>query len=240
MARRRSPARLVIALSVAAALAIFLVYTALAGGTPVAAAQPGRGPRRARERRRQGRRPADGRAQEPGGLRFTIRDVEGTATLPVVYKGSVPDLFKTGRDVSVEGSLQNGVFVAGQARDEVPVEVHEQAFLMPGLGSAALVVAFGLVVYAAVAGGYAAYRGRRRLLESATNALYAAFGSVLLAAIVLLAALARHDFSFAYVASHTSRELPLGYTLASFWSGQEGSLLLWLLVLTGWARPPSP
>ena len=104
---------------------------------------------------------------------------------------------------------------------------------MPSLGSAALVVAFGLVVYSAVAGGYAAYRGRRRLLDSATNALYAAFAGVLLAAFVLFAALARHDFSFAYVASHTSRELPLGYTLASFWSGQEGSLLLWLLVLTG-------
>jgi cytochrome c-type biogenesis protein CcmF len=104
---------------------------------------------------------------------------------------------------------------------------------MPGLGSAALVVAFGLVVYAAIAGGYAAYRGRRRLLESATNALFASFVSVFLAAIVLLAGLARHDFSFSYVASHTSRELPLGYTLSSFWSGQEGSLLLWLLVLTG-------
>jgi cytochrome c-type biogenesis protein CcmF len=104
---------------------------------------------------------------------------------------------------------------------------------MPGLGSAALVVAFGLVLYAALAGGYAAYRGRRRLLDSATNALYASFACVFLAALVLLAALARHDFSFSYVASHTSHELPLGYTLASFWSGQEGSLLLWLLVLTG-------
>ena len=104
---------------------------------------------------------------------------------------------------------------------------------MPELGRAALVVAFGLVVYAALAGGYAAHRGRRRLLESATNALFAAFASVFLAALVLLAALARHDFSFSYVASHTSRQLPLGYTLSSFWSGQEGSLLLWLLVLTG-------
>ena len=51
--------------------------------------------------------------------------------------------------------------------------------------------------------------------------------------LVLLAALARHDFSFTYVADHTSRELPLGYTLAAFWGGQQGSLLLWLLVLTG-------
>ena len=104
---------------------------------------------------------------------------------------------------------------------------------MPELGRAALVVAFGLVVYAALAGGYAAFRGRRRLLESATNALFAAFGSVAVAALVLLAALARHDFSFSYVASHTSRELPLGYTLSAFWGGQQGSLLLWLLVLTG-------
>jgi len=102
---------------------------------------------------------------------------------------------------------------------------------MPSLGSAALVVAFGLVVYSAVAGGYAAYRGRRRLLDSATNALYAAFASVLLAAVVLLAALTRHDFSFAYVASHTSRELPTGYTISAFWGGQEGSLLLWVLIL---------
>jgi cytochrome c-type biogenesis protein CcmF len=104
---------------------------------------------------------------------------------------------------------------------------------VPELGRAALVVAFGLVVYAALAGGYAAFRGRRRLLDSAANALFAAFASVAVAALVLLGALARHDFSFSYVASHTSRELPLGYTLASFWSGQAGSLLLWLLVLTG-------
>jgi len=50
---------------------------------------------------------------------------------------------------------------------------------------------------------------------------------------VLLVALAGRDFSFVYVSRSTSRELPLGYTLASFWSGQAGSLLLWFLVLTG-------
>jgi len=49
----------------------------------------------------------------------------------------------------------------------------------------------------------------------------------------LLIALASRDFSFTYVSRSTSRELPLGYTLASFWSGQAGSLLLWFLVLTG-------
>src|SRR6202022_2216976 len=55
------------------------------------------------------------------------------------------------------------------------------------------------------------------------------------AAAVLWAALARRDFSFVYVADHTSRKLPIGYALAGFWSGQEGSLLLWLLILSGYA-----
>ena len=104
---------------------------------------------------------------------------------------------------------------------------------MPELGRAALVAALGLILYAAVFGAYAAWRGRRRLLDSATNALYAAFAAVGVASLVLLAALAGRDFSFDYVARSTSRELPLSYTLAAFWSGQEGSLLLWLLVLTG-------
>ena len=46
------------------------------------------------------------------GLRFQLRDVKGMTAVPVVYKGSVPDLFKTGRDVVVDGRLLNGVFVA--------------------------------------------------------------------------------------------------------------------------------
>ncbi|HJS70209.1 MAG TPA: cytochrome c biogenesis protein CcsA, partial [Gaiellaceae bacterium] len=104
---------------------------------------------------------------------------------------------------------------------------------MPELGRAALVAAFGLILYAVIVGAYAAWRGRRRLLDSATNALFAAFAAVGVASLVLLAALARNDFSLDYVARLTSRELPNGYTLAAFWSGQEGSLLLWLLVLTG-------
>src|ERR671934_1319132 len=106
---------------------------------------------------------------------------------------------------------------------------------MPDLGRAALVTAFLLLAYATVAGTLAAARRRRRLAASAQNALIAALGAAGVATVVLLAALARHDFSFQYVADHTSRELPLGYTLTAFWGGQEGSLLLWLLVLTGYA-----
>jgi cytochrome c-type biogenesis protein CcmF len=106
---------------------------------------------------------------------------------------------------------------------------------MPDLGRAALVTAFLLLAYASVAGAIAAQARRRRLARSAQNALLAGFASSAVAVVVLLSALARHDFSFRYVAQHTSKELPLGYTLTAFWGGQEGSLLLWLFVLCGYA-----
>ena len=104
---------------------------------------------------------------------------------------------------------------------------------MPELGRAALVVTLGLSVYALVAGAAAARLGRRRLAQSAQNALVAAFFTTVVASAVLLAALLRHDFSFTYVARTTSEALPTAYTISAFWGGQEGSLLLWLLILTG-------
>jgi cytochrome c-type biogenesis protein CcmF len=106
---------------------------------------------------------------------------------------------------------------------------------MAPLGRAALLLAFGLVLYALVAGSYAAWKRRRRLAVSAQNALLAAFPVTLVAAIVLVVALGRRDMTFVYVWQHTSHKLPLGYALSAFWGGQEGSLLLWLLVLTGYA-----
>src|SRR5918996_4593166 len=106
---------------------------------------------------------------------------------------------------------------------------------MPELGRAALIICLGLSAYATIVGVYAARRGRRRLAGSAQNALVAAFGATVVASGVLLAALVRRDFSFTYVYEHTSRALPDRYAVSAFWGGQEGSLLLWLLVLTGFA-----
>ena len=106
---------------------------------------------------------------------------------------------------------------------------------MPELGRAALVLCLGLSFYAVVAGAYAARKGLRRLALSASNALIAAFAAAAAGSAVLFVALARHDFSFTYVAQHTSSKLPLGYSLSAFWGGQEGSMLLWLLVLTGYS-----
>ncbi|HKS79305.1 MAG TPA: cytochrome c biogenesis protein CcsA, partial [Gaiellaceae bacterium] len=106
--------------------------------------------------------------------------------------------------------------------------------LMAALGRAALLLAFGLVLYALIAGSFAAWKRRRRLALSAQNALIAAFPVTLVAAVLLLVALGRRDMTFLYVWQHTSHKLPLAYALSAFWGGQEGSLLLWLLVLTGY------
>jgi cytochrome c-type biogenesis protein CcmF len=106
---------------------------------------------------------------------------------------------------------------------------------MPELGRAALIVCLGLALYAVVAGAIAARQRRQRLAESAQNAIVASFAAALVGSAVLFTALVQNDFSFVYVADHTSRELPLGYTISAFWGGQEGSLLLWLLILTGFS-----
>ncbi len=112
MARRGSPARLIVALSVAAVLAVFLLYTSIAGGgTPVLRPSQlaGHHGRVSLMGQVVGTQSGDAHA---AGLRFQLRDVKGTTAVPVVYKGSVPDLFKTGRDVVVDGRLRNGIFVA--------------------------------------------------------------------------------------------------------------------------------
>lgn len=110
-----SPARLVIALSVAAALAIFVVYTALAGNG-VADLTPsslvGHTGNVSLMGKVVGRTQGDSYSRS--GLRFRLKDI-GHATparLAVVYHGSVPDQFKTGRDVVLQGTLRDGLFVA--------------------------------------------------------------------------------------------------------------------------------
>jgi cytochrome c-type biogenesis protein CcmE len=112
VAHGRSPVRLVVALSVAAVLAVFLLYTSFAGGsTP--SLQP------SELRGHEGRVVLGGKVKGPvsgnaraQGLRFALSDVKGSGTVPVVYTGSVPDLFRVGREVMLTGQVENGVFVA--------------------------------------------------------------------------------------------------------------------------------
>jgi len=111
-----SPARLVIALSVAAALAIFVVYTALAGNG-VADVTPSTIAAHAGDVSLVGQvlgRPQTSASYTKAGMRFQLKDAhsKNTARVPVVYRGSVPNQFKSAADIVIAGKMLNGVFVA--------------------------------------------------------------------------------------------------------------------------------
>jgi cytochrome c-type biogenesis protein CcmE len=102
----------VIALSVAAALAIFVVYTALAGNGVAQLTPSSIGTA-------EGHVLLVGKVVGPvkhvgDRLGFTVKDIgdKGPARVRVSYSGSVPDLFRTGRDISVAGVMRHGRFVA--------------------------------------------------------------------------------------------------------------------------------
>ena len=124
MARSRrtsSPARLVVALAVAGVLAIFLVYTAVSGTTP--ALQPSNLNGRTDKVSLTGKvvGAVSGDSHSTGGLRFNLHNINGASpTVPVVYHGSVPDLFETGRDVNITGTLDGASFVATSMTTKCP------------------------------------------------------------------------------------------------------------------------
>ena len=106
MQRRGNPARLVIALSIAAVLAIFLLYTSIAGGTP--SLQPSQLSSHVGRVQIVGSvvGPRTGNSYRAGGLHFRMRDIGGKAIVPVVYRGDVGALFKIGQNILVTGRLR--------------------------------------------------------------------------------------------------------------------------------------
>jgi cytochrome c-type biogenesis protein CcmE len=115
VARKPNPARLVIALLVAGVLAVFLLYTSIAGGgTPSIAPSELAGKSGDIQLAGVVVGPVRGDAHV-GGLRFKLRDIGRSGsrvTVPVRYQGSVPDLFKVGRHIVLDGELRGGTFVA--------------------------------------------------------------------------------------------------------------------------------
>jgi len=88
-----------------------------------------------------------------------------------------------------------------------------------------LILAVGALLAAATVLGLRGGRGQLRLVLSLATA--GTCGAVAL----LLAGLLRPDFSLEYVHGHVSLDLPVAYKVAALWAGQEGTLLLWMLLL---------
>jgi cytochrome c-type biogenesis protein CcmF len=108
---------------------------------------------------------------------------------------------------------------------------------MSQIGSFALLLGLALGAYSLFAGIAALARegpSSERLGETARRAGIATFAAVLLASLVLVMAAFSDDFSIAYIFHHSNRDLPGPYKFATLWSGQEGSLLFWSLLLAGY------
>jgi cytochrome c-type biogenesis protein CcmE len=108
---RKRKIRLVVALTAALVLAGALVWTSFSGATEAKTpsqllhgAAPG-------QSYQVTGKVVPGSIVHGRTLRFRVRDRDGTASVPVVYQGAVPDPFRDGREVIVSGRMRDGTFV---------------------------------------------------------------------------------------------------------------------------------
>lgn len=104
--------RLIVSLTVALLLATALIYTSFSASTVA------RTPSQLLESSVPGKsyelsgRVVMGSLKDHGqSFEFKVRDRAGTATIPVTYRGTVPDPFREGREIIVSGVVKDGVFV---------------------------------------------------------------------------------------------------------------------------------
>jgi len=103
---------------------------------------------------------------------------------------------------------------------------------MGDLGFILLSLALASTAYSFVGLALGARGGDPRLVTSSRRGVHASAALVTLAVLALLYSLLARDFQLEYVASHTSRDLALPYTISALWAGQEGSLLFWAWLLS--------
>src|SRR5919206_2205177 len=106
---------------------------------------------------------------------------------------------------------------------------------MATVGRACLILALATCAYGIVASLYGARARRPDWAESGRRSVYALAVLTTVAFVVLEIAFLRSDFSFGVVATHSSTTTPFLYRAAATWSSQEGSLLLWVWLLSLWS-----
>jgi cytochrome c-type biogenesis protein CcmF len=101
------------------------------------------------------------------------------------------------------------------------------------VGLIALVIGFGLSVYAAGAAAWGGWKGRGAWVVSARNATCLVFPVLTVSVIALVAALLRLDFRLAYVADVSSQAMSPFLRATALWGGQQGSILFWAWLMAG-------
>ncbi len=106
--------------------------------------------------------------------------------------------------------------------------------MYPELGQLALILALLLAVLLSVVPLAGALTGRDSLQAFARPLASGMFVFIGLAFAILTHAFLIDDFSVAYVANNSNSLLPWYFKFSAVWGGHEGSLLLWILMLSGW------
>src|SRR5436309_8346769 len=103
------------------------------------------------------------------------------------------------------------------------------------IGRALLILGSLVSVYGIGASLFGARTGRREWVASGRRAVYALAGLMAIAFAILEWAFLNNKFSFNIVASGSSTTTPTIYKAAAVWATQQGSLLLWVLLLSLWS-----
>ncbi|HLW25572.1 MAG TPA: heme lyase CcmF/NrfE family subunit [Steroidobacteraceae bacterium] len=107
--------------------------------------------------------------------------------------------------------------------------------MTPELGEFALILAFVLSLAQAFFGLVGAGRGQLAWMSVARPAVSGQFVFVVMAFACLVYSFVNNDFSVLYVARNSNSQLPVFYKVAALWGAHEGSLLLWILILSVWS-----
>lgn len=103
------------------------------------------------------------------------------------------------------------------------------------LGEWAMRFDFVVVSLGIAAAVWGLWKKKPAFLEFQHRTIFLSNLLILTATAILVIAFFFHDFSLRYVASYSSRNLPIGYCLTALWAGQEGSQLFWLFVLAAYS-----
>ena len=106
--------------------------------------------------------------------------------------------------------------------------------MIPEIGQIALLLALVVALVQGTLPIVGAARGHAPWMALARPAAQTQFLLVAFAFAALAYAFAHNDFSVLYVATNSNSALPLHYRIAGVWGGHEGSLLLWVLMLSVW------
>ncbi|ORM67995.1 c-type cytochrome biogenesis protein CcmF [Pantoea wallisii] len=106
--------------------------------------------------------------------------------------------------------------------------------MMPEIGSFLLCLALGLALLLSVYPLWGAARQDARLMAMARPLAWGMFLCIAASFMVLVHAFVVNDFTVGYVATNSNTLLPVYYRIAATWGAHEGSLLLWVLLLSTW------